>query len=144
MKKTLLMIALLTFASSLHARDDVNDYSVKDAMSNDKVSSAIGDGVSFYFGNQKHPAVQKKFGEFRSNKKTNAFNKTDQAACEWAFASAMKTLKQRAVREGGNAVINIRSNYRDNVTSSNTTFKCGSGNVVAGVALIGEVVKVAK
>jgi uncharacterized protein YbjQ (UPF0145 family) len=53
----------------------------------------------------------------------------------------MESLKERAIREGGNAVINIRSNYRNNMTSSNTTFKCGSAAFVAGVALVGTVVK---
>lgn len=124
------------------ARDDVKDYSVKESMSNAKVSSAIGEGVRFYFGNQAHGKVLKSFGEFQSNKKTNAFGKSDKEACQWAFASAMKSLKQRAKKEGGNAVVNIKSNYKDNLTSSNTSFKCGAGAVMAGVTLVGDVVKI--
>lgn len=70
----------------------------------------------------------------------NAFNKTDEKACNWAFLSAMIALKDRAVREGGNAVINIKSNYKNNLTSSEKTFQCGAGALMAGVALTGEVV----
>ena len=45
------------------------------------------------------------------------------------------------LKEGGNAVINIKSNYKNNTTESDTTFKCGAGNIMAGVALIGTVVR---
>lgn len=144
MRKALIVTMFMLSSSCVLARDDTNDYSVEEAMAIPKISSAIGDGVSFYFGAQTHPKVLTKFGEFRSNKKTNAFGKSDKAACQWAFASAMKSLKQRAEREGGNAVINIKSNYRDNLTTSDTTFKCGAGGVMAGVALVGDVVKINK
>lgn len=128
-------------ATSASARDDVLELSVADAMANAKVSQAVGDGVQFYFGGQSHDTVKQTFGEWSTNKKTNAFGKSDEFACQWAFAGALKTLKQRAIKEGGNAVINIRSNYKNNLTSSDTHFKCGAGNVIAGVALIGDVVK---
>ncbi len=141
MRKLLIMMILVSGSNGVLARDDINDYSVEEAMSIHRVSSSIGQGVSFYFGEQKHPKIAQKYGEFGSNKKTSAFGKSAKAACEWAFASAMKSLKQRALREGGNAVINIRSNYRGFMTTSDTHFKCGSGAVVAGVALIGDVVK---
>ena len=131
----------MTSSACALARDDVNDFSLDDAMSTQKISSAIGDGVSFYFGDQEYPTIIQKFGEFRSNKKTSAFGKSDKAACQWAFASAMKSLKQRADKEGGNAVINIRSNYKNNLTTSDSIFKCGAGSVIAGVALVGDIVK---
>jgi uncharacterized protein YbjQ (UPF0145 family) len=123
------------------ARDDIADFSVKDAMAVPKISSVLGNEVTFYFTGQDHPKAKQSFGEFQSNKKTNAFGKSDLEACQWAFASAMKSLKQRAIKEGGNAVINIRSNYKGTLTSSSTTFKCGAGAIIAGVALKGDVVK---
>ena len=141
MHKAILLLILTTISIPSMARDDVSDYSIQEAMSLEKVSSAIGDGVDFYFGEQKHPKTSKQLGKFKTNKKTNAFAKTDKEACQWAFASAMKTLRKRAIKEGGDAVINIRSNYKDNLTSSTTTFQCGAGAVIAGVALVGDVVK---
>ncbi|MGK0409717.1 MAG: hypothetical protein ACJASB_001875 [Shewanella psychromarinicola] len=53
----------------------------------------------------------------------------------------MITLKERAIKEGGNAVIGIKSNYKNNLTSSNDSFQCGAGTLVAGVARTGKVVK---
>ncbi len=52
----------------------------------------------------------------------------------------MISLKERAELEGGNAVVDIQSNYQNNLTTSNDTFQCGAGAIVAGVALTGRVV----
>ena len=142
MKKAILFVLLSTVATSLtFARDTINDFSIEEALSVEKVKDVLGNDIRFYFGDKRPKRVLKNFGEFKSNKKTNAFGKSDKAACQWAFASAMKSLKDRAIREGGNAVINIKSNYKGNLTTSNTTFQCGAGAVMAGVALVGTVVK---
>lgn len=143
-KKTILFLMLASISTASLARNDVDGYSVEEAMSIEKISSAIGDEVAFYFAGQDHAQVEKKFGEFQSNKKTNAFAKSDKEACQWAFASAMKTFRKRAVKEGGNAVINIRSNYKGEMTASSTTFQCGAGAMIAGVTLVGDVVKLKK
>ena len=68
--------------------------------------------------------------------------KSDTTACQWVFLSAMKSLKVLAQRKGANAVINIKSNYKNNPTSSNTQFTCGAGATIAGVALIGDAVRI--
>jgi hypothetical protein len=88
--------------------------------------------------------VAKAIGEWGTNKKTNAFGKSDKAACEWVFLSAILTMQERARSEGGDAIINIRSNYKNIETSSETEYMCGAGAVIAGVAFKGEVVKLAK
>ena len=140
----LLVVMLIqgAFSTAVLARDTVADYSVEEALSIEKIKSGLGTDVKFYFGDQKHGNVTKKFGEFRTNKKTNAFNKSDKEACQWVFLSALLSLKDRAIKEGGNAVINIKSNYKNNLTSSSDSFQCGSGALVAGVALVGDVVKI--
>jgi hypothetical protein len=126
------------------ARDERTMMSIEEAMNTEDAKAKLDKGISFYFGDQKHPAVEKRFGEFMSNKKTNAFNKTDERACQWAFLSAMVSFQDRALREGGNAVVNIRSYYKKNTVSSTTEFECGAGNVIAGVTFLGDVVKLSK
>ena len=142
--KKLLFTALLavSFISvSAQARDDIGAYSIADTLALPVAQNKLGSDIAFYFGNQPYGDVEKNFGEFKTNKKTNAFNKTDEEACQWVFLSAMISLKERALKEGGNAVVNIKSNYKNNLTSSNETFQCGAGAFIAGVALTGEVVK---
>jgi len=133
---------LLSLSQIGFARDDIGDYQISSVLETEKAKSSLGTNIKFYFGKQKHGKVAKRFGVYSTNKKTNAFGKSDQEACEHVFLSAMIQLKQRAESLGGNAVINIKSNYRDNLTSSDTTFKCGAGTMIAGVALQGEVVTI--
>jgi uncharacterized protein YbjQ (UPF0145 family) len=56
----------------------------------------------------------------------------------------MISLQDRAIAEGGNAVVNIRSFYKKRDFTSATEFECGAGAMVAGVALVGDVVKLAE
>jgi uncharacterized protein YbjQ (UPF0145 family) len=88
--------------------------------------------------------VAKTIGEWTSNKKTNAFNKSDQEACDIAFISAAVSLQDRAKREGGNAVINIHSVYKNDKFESGSEYLCGAGATMAGVALRGTVVTLGK
>lgn len=130
------------FSSSVFARDTIDSHSIDAALKSDP--AAIDSGIPLYFAGQRHPGVSHSFGVFAANKKTNAVGKSDEAACQRAFLSAVIRLQQRARKEGGNAVINIRSNYHDNETSSATQFVCGAGGVMAGVALKGEVVRLGR
>ncbi len=135
------ILTLSLCALNASARDDIQDYFIADALASAQAKEILGTDIKFYFGDQAHGAIVKKFVESRTNKKTNGANKSDKEACEWAFLSTMKALREKAQSLGANAVVNIRSNYRNNLTSSATTFKCGSGMLVSGVALVGDVVE---
>ncbi|MCR4288705.1 MAG: hypothetical protein NUV86_00380 [Candidatus Scalindua sp.] len=139
----LFLLSLLLIPSAVYARDDIGSYSIKEALDLELSKEKLGNDIKFYFGDQAHGKILKNYGEFRTNKKTNAFNKSDMKACQRAFLSAMISLRDRAVKEGGNAVINIKSNYRNHLTSSEDTFQCGAGALMAGAALIGTVVELA-
>ena len=136
-------LAIIAMSQKTVARDDRLMFPTGDALSTVAAQSKL-QGIDFYFGDQKHPEVLKDFGEFNTNKKTNAFNKSDKQACEWAFLSALLQLQERARNLGANAVINIRSNYRNNEVVSETEYQCGAGHIFAGVALKGRIVKLAK
>lgn len=77
-----------------------------------------------------------------TNKKTNAFNKTDEAACEWALQSALLTLQDAARKVNANAVTNIVSYYKKNERRDAATYECHAGAVIAGVALKGDLSRV--
>jgi hypothetical protein len=139
-----LLIAVCATAatSPAYARDTVANYPVDLALKSEP--GKVSDDVALYFAGQGHPSVVKSYGEFATNKKTNAFGKSDEAACQHVFLSAVIELQERARKEGGNAVINIKSNYKSEVRESATEFTCGSGAVIAGVALKGDVVTLKK
>ena len=136
-----LIIGLFSLSLPTHARDDIQSFSIKEAFANPKFQEKLGKDIKFYFGQQKHGKLLRSMGEFKTNKKTNAFNKSDKQACEWVFLSALIQLQNKARELGGNAVIKIESNYKDNRTSSEETFRCGAGTFVAGTALAGTIVK---
>lgn len=132
--------ALLMVSAAAVARDDVGTYPLADVFHNPEYAQRL-EGVKFFFGKQAHPPIGKSFGEFQSNKKTNAFNKSDKEACEWAFLSALLSFHQRALSLGGDAVVDIQGFYKKQPFSSETEFQCGAGATMAGVTLKGTVVK---
>jgi hypothetical protein len=124
-----------------YARDTNLKLPLKDAMAAPAAQEKLGTEVKFFFGSEAHPVVKSTLGTYTSNKKTNFANKSDKEGCEWVFLSAMISLKERALAEGGNAVINIQSYYKKNEFTSATEYECHAGAFVGGVALRGTVVK---
>lgn len=77
-----------------------------------------------------------------TNKKTNAFNKSDEEACAWALQSALLTLQDAAKKAGANAVTNIVSYYKRNEHADTANYECHAGAFIGGVALKGDLAKV--
>ena len=146
MKRTVSLAAaaaiLAIAAAPALARDDRLMFPVADGMEKGKsTKDRIAEDIPLFFGKQKTPAVDRKMGEFTANRKTNATNKTDKEACEISFVSAVVSLQQRARKEGGDAVVNVHSVYKNEMRESDTEYLCGAGTFAAGVALRGTVVK---
>jgi hypothetical protein len=133
--------ALLVAAPTAFARETLHKFPIESALAQAQASGQLAPGIKLFWGKQKHPKPTAQLGPTRTNKKTNFFNKTDQEACDWAFQSSIIALTQYAQRVGGNAIINIRSNYKNIEFSSETEYQCGAGNVTGGTAFIGDVVK---
>ena len=145
MKQTvmgLLSLVALSIAIPAAARDDRLKFPVDAALAKGQnYKEKLDPQIKLYFGKPSKLKVAKTIGEWTSNKKTNAFNKSDQEACNIAFISAAVSLQDRAKREGGNAVVNIPSVYK---IESPTEYLCGAGSTMAGVALRGTVVTLPK
>jgi hypothetical protein len=146
MKKSIsFLLALSTFAVlsvPAHARDTQYMLSIEDGMKTESDAKLDG-SVKFYFAGQKHPIVLQKFKTDISNLKTNSFGKGDEVACNWAFLSTLLSFQDRAKQLGANAVVNLVSYYKKNEMASATQFECHAGAIVAGVALKGDIVKIA-
>lgn len=139
-----LTVSALLFSTTASSRDTKHMLSIEAAMNSADFKEKLDPNIRFYFGNQPHPEIAQSFGTFVSNKKTNAFGKSDEVACEWVLLSALLSFQDRVKAEGGNAVINLNSYYKKNVVSSATEYECHAGGIIAGVALQGEVVKIAE
>ena len=141
MRKTLFILALIGVVGvqGAQARDVEHSLSIAEFMADAEVRQKLGSDVTFYFSGQPTPRTVKSFGDVVTNRKTNAFGKSDAASCRWAMLSALIHLRDRAKELGGNAVINVVSYYKKNTTASPTDYICHAGNVVTGVALKGTV-----
>lgn len=139
MKKIIIFVAILALSSSLQARDEIVYFPIKNAIDTEKAREVLNPNIKLSFGT----GTKAKFilRGIMSNKKTNAFMKSDEQACSWALLSALKSFQERAVREGGTKVVNLRGYYKKNKYDSKTKFQCGAGSVIAGVTLIGDIAK---
>ncbi len=137
----IIMFACLLLAPAAYAKDKIDDYWINEVMTSKNALTALGDDILYFFGDEPHGKVIRTLGEIKTSKKTRALGKSDEEACHWVFLSAMKELKAHALQRGGNAVINIRSNYKNKQTTSTETFKCAAGTLMAGVALIGTIIE---
>jgi hypothetical protein len=135
------LIALLV-AAHAQARDTEYHLKIDEVMHDPEYSQKLGSDVVFSFGTQNAPAIDQNFGEFTTHRTANSFGKPDEAACRRAMASALIELRERTVKLGGNAVVNIVSFYKGNTRASETDYECHAGAIVAGVELKGTVVKV--
>ncbi len=138
MKKIVSLVAILAFATSLNARDDVKYHSL-DFLNGPKAKNFLLPNVSINFGTGYSGQVIVK--DLTSNKKTNGFNKSDEEACQIALLSALKTFQERALKEGGTKVVNLTGYYKKQPFNSKTQFQCGSGALMSGVTLKGDIAK---
>jgi uncharacterized protein YbjQ (UPF0145 family) len=147
MKKAILAAfigaSLLAVVCPADARDTKYLLPIETALAVKDAQDKLDGSIKFFFGNQTTPPILAKLGTDVSNRKTNAFGKSDEKACNWAFLSAMVALEKRAQQLGANAVVNIVSYYKKDVMTSATEFECHAGAVIAGVALKGDFVKIA-
>jgi len=140
MKKFLFfVVAALFVANSAYAKNDIMRFPIAAALAEPDAKAKLDPNIKFYFGNKS--AGRKITQQLSSNKKANGVGKSDQAACNRAFLSALLSFQDRAKKEGGNKVVNITSYYYKNVFVSDKEFECGVGTIMSGVTLRGYIAK---
>ncbi|MGO1692878.1 MAG: excinuclease ATPase subunit [Marinobacter sp.] len=136
-------ILALTFSTTALGRDTKHLLPLEDAMNTPDAQQKLDGSIKFYFADEAHPQITQKIPGVTTNRKTNAFMKSDEEACSWVFLSAMIALQERAQQEGADAVVNITSYYDRQEMASRDDYECHAGAVLAGVALKGDIVKFA-
>lgn len=131
------MIALCLMGCA--PRDTTHYFSIDSALNSPEAKKVLNPSIKLYFGKPAPGKVVAKNAV--TNPKTNALNKTDEKACEWAFLSAVKRFQERAQKEGATKVGNLVSFYKKKEYKSTTQYECHAGRSIAGVALKGDIVK---
>ena len=121
------MFGAILVITVAQARDTHLKLPIKDAMATADYQAKVRPGHQDVFRCAGAPEAGAELGTIKTNKKTNFFNKSDKEGCEWAFLSAMLALQYAARERGGNAMINISSNYKNIEFTSETEYECGAG-----------------
>ncbi|AKZ25070.1 excinuclease ABC subunit A [Ralstonia nicotianae] len=144
--KPLLLLISLCFAAigtPALARDEIDTYPISEALASEGPDK-VADDIGLYFSGQQHAPVAQSLGEISIRKTTSTISVGEEAACQYALLSTVRALQERARQMGGNAVVDIKSNYKKRVMESASEFTCGAGMFVVAVALKGEVVTLNK
>ena len=134
-------LVLCALPSISQARDTTHFLPFDEVVAEATAAGRLDGSVKFYLAKRPAGATVIRSG-VTTSKKTNAFNKTDEAACSWALQSALISLEQAAKAAGANAVVDLVSNYKHVEYKDSSKYECHAGAVIAGVALKGSLAKV--
>lgn len=137
--KILAMSSLALVLAACAPRDTTHYLSIDSALKSNEAKKVLNPSIKLYFG-KPAPGTTVVKGAV-TNPKTNALNKTDEQACQWAFLSAVKKFQERAQQQGATKVGNLVSYYKKKEYKSTTEYECHAGRSIAGVALKGDIVK---
>ena len=140
----LVLVAAAAFAAPAVARDSAVRVSLESVVAQGRASGELDGSVAFYLDGATTPKTKQAFGAATVNRKTNAFNKSDEDACRWVALSALAALQEAAKKRGANAVVGMVSNYKGKEWRNATQFECHAGGLMAGVAFKGTYARVAK
>lgn len=135
------MIATPASAQRHRANDTPANFSIETAQAQPDWESSL-QGVRIYFGNQPHGAVAQRLErDATTSQRASSRHKTPDESCGRALLNALVSLRDHALAQGGNAVINVRSNWNHVEFSSRTEYQCVRGRMMSGVALKGDIVR---
>jgi hypothetical protein len=135
------VVAATLAIPAAQARDERLLDDIAAALESPEGRDRFDETVEFYWGDQPHPEPLESFGIHTAERKTFAPIRTDTDACRRAFIEALASLRDRAKAAGGNAVVGIKSIYRNREFRSETEYECRGGYVVTGVSLEGRLVR---
>jgi len=141
MRSVALFCMLLAGASPALADDKIVKYPLEGALAKGQnYKDKIDPSIKLYFASQPAPEAKSVFQADSGHRRTNAFNKPEQEACDIAFLNGAIALQQQARRAGGNAVVNISSYFKEDRLESATEYLCAAGFLMTAVGLRGTVV----
>ena len=138
---TAALVAAVVFAPAAQARDERMLFDVKGALESPEGKDRFDDTVSFFWADQAYPKPLQSFDIQTSERKSFAPTRTDAEACQVAFIEALAALRDHAKEVGGNAVVDIKSIYKNREFRSDSQYECRAGYFSTVVTLEGRVVK---
>lgn len=133
---TLAALLLCALPGVSQARDTTHFLPFDAVVAEATQAGRLDGSVKFYLaGNKPAGKVSVINPNITTSQKTNAFGKSDEAACNWVLQSALIKLQNAAKAAGANAVVEIASNYQNKEYRDSSKYECHAGAIMAGVAL---------
>ena len=152
MNKTLrsaLVATALLASGAASAADQLMNMPIDAALKSPTAANRIDPGIQMSWGfnrldGAQNPVLFKTVKRVRRpvSRVQDTPAPTDAELCQTVFVEALQELQQRASSTGNNALMEIRSNWKDDETSSDKTYVCAKGAAYIGVALKATLVKV--
>lgn len=140
--KYITLIGLLSISTALLAKDKLLTFDFNQVVQQGYDQGILDKKITFKLAGQNHKTIKKNFSEYRSNKKTNGVGKAKTESCSWALLGALKSMQGTAISIGANAVVNIKSNFKNREYISSTEYQCGAGFLMSGVAIKANIVTI--
>ena len=138
------LVTLAVLAASMHsvlAADEVLMMPIAPALQSVDGRAKVDGDLKFFFGRNRPARVAHQYGNFVTNNKVHVFGRSSGEACNLVFLNALEDLQKRARAVGANAVVGVVSYFRRREVSSDDSYECNVGSVVAGVALKGDLAR---
>jgi hypothetical protein len=135
------VLALLLCAPVAHARDEQRLYEIASALGTPEGKDRFDDTIQFFWAEQDTPAAEQSFSIHTAERKTFLPTRTEQDACDKSFIEALASLRDAARKIGANAVVGIKSLYKNREFRSATQYECRLSYFAASVTLEGRLVK---
>ena len=136
--------ALSIAGSSALARDESIYLDLRKALSSSEFKSALGDDIVFFVRGDPTPAVEMELLTIPMTSTTSRGRPSEQN-CLAMLLRALAAMRDSARRQGGNAVIDLASNYGGEIPADASVVDCKHGRQVsARVVLRGTVARLSR
>jgi len=125
------------------ARDEQRLFDIATVLASPAGRDRFDDTVQFYWAGQDAPAAEQTFSIHTSERKTFLPTRTEREACDQSVIEALAALRDAAKKVGANAVVNIKSLYKNREFRSPVEYECRLSYFAASVTLEGKLVKLA-
>lgn len=137
----LVVVASALCAPAAQARDEQRLYEISAALATPQGRDRFDDTIQFFWAEQDTPAAEQSFSIHTSERKTFLPTRTEQEACDQSFIEALASLRDAARKMGANAVVGIKSLYKNREFRSATQYECRLSYFSASVTLEGRLAK---
>jgi hypothetical protein len=138
MKKMIFGLLVASLSPLLLAANQMEEHAVQPALSTEEARTKLGSKVKFFFAEKPANLNGQVVAVSKVRRKTS---RGHEEPCNRALLSSLLWLKKEAEKRGSHYVVNIVSNYDNNVVARKETFQCAVGLWAVEVALKGEIME---